>query len=211
MPFGLKNAPEIFQRAVDDVLREFIGKICFVYIDDIIIFSKSEEDHAQYLELIFQTLQQANFKIQSDKCEFLKQEVDFLGFLISTDGIKTYPIKVVAIKNFPIAKIVKELRLFLGLSGFYRSFIRDYVKYSNLLTIHLKGEEGGGHITKDKSSKIPVNLNREAIDVFQKLKDSLTSEDVLTYPIKQEFHLSTDVSNHVIGAVLEQNGIQNID
>lgn len=89
LPFGLKNGPAIFQRTLDDILRDFTGKICYVYIDDIIIFSKTEEDHIRHLNIVFDTIEKANMKVPLDKCEFLKQEIEFLGFVVSVNGIKT--------------------------------------------------------------------------------------------------------------------------
>lgn len=128
LPFGLKNAPSIFQRALDDILRECIGICCYVYIDDIIVFSKNENEHFNNLEKIFSILEAANMKIQIDKCEFLQQEVEFLGFIISSEGIKTNPKKVQAICELPMPTNLKELRSVLGMSGYYRRFISDYAK-----------------------------------------------------------------------------------
>lgn len=87
LPFGLKNAPSIFQRALDDILREHIEKICYIYIDDIIVFSQDEKSHLEILNTIFDTLNRANIKCQLDKCELLKSKVEFLGFVISDKGI----------------------------------------------------------------------------------------------------------------------------
>lgn len=126
LPFGLKNAPSIFQRALDDILRNHIGKSCYVYIDDIIIFGKDEQEHFKNLEVIFKTLEEANMKIQLDKCEFLQDNVEFLGFIVSSDGIKTNPKKVQTISDFPAPKTLKDLRSFLGMSGYYRSFVKYY-------------------------------------------------------------------------------------
>lgn len=148
LPFGLKNAPAIFQRALDDVLHDYIGKICYVYIDDIVIFSKSEKEHYDHIRDIFKTLQAANLKVQLDKCNFLKTEVEFLGFIISADGIKTNKGKIQAILDFPLPKTIKELRSFLGLSGYYRRFVRDYAKVAKPLTQILRGEEG--RLSKNK-------------------------------------------------------------
>jgi len=117
LPFGLKNAPAIFQRALDDILHEHIGKICFIYIDDIIIFSKDDDSHLKNLDTIFRTLQDANMKCQLDKCEFLKNKVEFLGFVVSDKGIETNSDKVAAIAQYPLPKTLKDLRSFLGLSG----------------------------------------------------------------------------------------------
>ncbi len=205
LPFGLKNAPSIFQRALDDILREYIGKICFVYIDDIIIFGQNEKSHLENINIIFHTLEKANMKIQIDKCEFLKTEVEFLGFIISQNGIKTNPSKVKSILEFPPPQTIKELRSFLGLSGYYRRFIKDYAKLAKPLTILLRGEEG--RMSKNRSSKIKITLNQDAINAFSKFKNSLISADVmLQYPdFEKEFHLTTDASDYAIGAVLEQD------
>lgn len=205
LPFGLKNAPSIFQRALDDILREHIGKICFIYIDDIIIFSKDDDTHIENLAKIFQTLQSANMKCQLDKCEFMKNKVEFLGFVVSDRGIETNPNKVAAIANYPCPKTLRDLRSFLGLSGYYRRFIQNYAKLAKPLTSLLRGEDG--HVSKRMSSKKLISLNNEALDSFKKLKSNLVSKEIiLRYPdFKKEFHLTTDASNFAIGAVLSQD------
>lgn len=206
LPFGLRNAPSIFQRALDDILRDHIGKICYVYIDDIIVFSKDPETHFENLRKIFLTLQNANMKVQLDKCEFLKTEVEFLGFIVSSQGIKTNPKKVETIMNFPHPKTLKDLRSFLGLSGFYRRFIKDYAKLAKPLTSLLRGEDG--RTSKSSSSRKIIHLNQDAIEAFNKIKKSLVTDMVmLTYPdYKKDFHLTTDASDYAIGAVLAQDG-----
>lgn len=206
VPFGIKNGPAIFQRALDDILREHIGKICYVYIDDIIIFGPDEQTHLKNIETIFDTLQKANMKVQLNKCEFLKKEVEYLGFIISTKGIKTNPAKVAAIQELKPPTTIKELRSFLGISGFYRRFIKDYAKIAKPLTLLLRGEEG--RMSKKMSAKISITLNSEAIEAFKKIKNTLSSEDVmLSFPsFDRPFHLTTDSSNFAIGAVLEQDG-----
>lgn len=206
LPFGLKNAPAIFQRTLDDILREHLGKICFVYIDDIIIFSQDEMSHAKNLETIFKTLNDANMKIQLDKCEFYKDQVEFLGFVVTTEGIRSNPKKVDAIANFPIPKTLKSLRSFLGMSGYYRRFVKDYAKIAKPMTKLLRGEDG--RLPKNISAKKEVKLDQEALDAFRKIINTLVSEDLLlVYPdFSKEFHLTTDASNYALGAVLEQEG-----
>lgn len=205
LPFGLKNAPSIFQRTLDDILRDYIGKSCYVYIDDIIIFSENQEQHAKDIEQIFSTLSRANMKVQLDKCKFFSSEVEFLGFKISSEGIKTNTNKVKSITEFPVPKTLKELRSFLGLSGYYRRFIQGYAQLAKPLTNLLRGE--GGRTSKNQSSRIQISLNNEALESFDKIKKSLISKDViLAYPdYKKPFDLTTDASNVAIGAVLEQD------
>ena len=115
MPMGLKNSPAIFQRVIDDVLRAHIGITCYVYSDDIIVMGKDLQDHAKNLKTIFSALEKANFKIQPDKSEFFKQEVAFLGFTVSQDGIKPSMDKIAAISEYPEPTHLRELRSFLGL------------------------------------------------------------------------------------------------
>lgn len=205
LPFGLKNSPSIFQRALDDILRDHIGKICYVYIDDIIVFSRSESEHASHLSTIFETLSKANMKVQIDKCEFFKEEVDFLGFTISKNGVTTNPIKVKTIENFPAPKTLRELRSFLGLASYYRRFIRDFAKLAKPLTSLLRGENG--RASKNISKRTKIELDKEALDAFSKIRRTLASQDViLSYPnFSKEFQLTTDASNYAIGAVLEQD------
>lgn len=195
MPFGLKNAPATFQRLMNNILKDFIGKICHVYLDDIIIFSTSLEEHIISVRKIFQTLQNANLKVQLDKSEFLKKETEFLGHIITTEGIKPNPNKIKAIQDFKIPKTTKQIKSFLGLVGYYRKFIKDFAKVAKPLTLRLK-----------KESKInPQDLDYQ--ESFEKLKLLITSEPVLKYPdFNKPFVLTTDASNYAIGSVLSQEG-----
>lgn len=206
LPFGLKNAPAIFQRTLDDILRELIGNICFVYVDDIIIFSKDEQSHVEHIEMVFRTLESANMKIQLDKCTFFRREVEFLGFVVSREGIRTNPKKVEAILNSPIPRTLRQLRSFLGLSGYYRRFVKGYADIAKPLTELLRGEEG--RISKASSNQIPVTLGENAIRAFNELRNALVSQEVLlSYPdFQEEFELTTDASNVALGAVLSQKG-----
>lgn len=104
LPFGTKNGPEIFQRVLEDILRNCIGKICYVYIDEIIVFGKDEEEHFKNVGTIFKTLEDANVKHSIRQMRVLRSEVEFLGFVISGEGIKTNPKRVQAIVNLPIPK-----------------------------------------------------------------------------------------------------------
>lgn len=142
MPFGLKNAPSIFQRCVDNILRPYIGKFAYVYIDDVLIFSNSEEEHMEHINIIVKALHDANMKISREKSHFFSNTIEFLGHIIKNGRITVDPEKSCAMQNYPIPKTLKELRSFLGLTGYYRRFIRDYAKLAKPLTIHLRGENG---------------------------------------------------------------------
>lgn len=205
MPFGLKNAPGIFQRVMDDVLREFIGKICHIYIDDIIIFSKTFEEHMEHIKIILETLRKANFRVQPDKSEFIKNEVEFLGFVVSKDGLHPNPKKIESIQKYPEPQNLKDLRAFLGLSGYYRRFVKNYADTAKPLTKLLRGEDGRRQIPKNQSKNHPITFDDEAKQAFQTLKDILSSDDVLAFPdFSKNFILTTDASNKALGAVLSQ-------
>lgn len=206
LPFGLKNAPSIFQRAIDDVLREAIGKFLDIYIDDLIIYSENEEDHVRHIEWVLRKLQEANMRVNLEKSHFFQTEVEYLGFIISVEGIRTCPSKVEAIANFPEPTNLFELRSFLGLSGYYRRFIKDYAAIAKSLTDIFKGENG--KVSANKSKKMIISLSVEQRNAFDKLRKILSSEDVvLSYPdFTQPFELTTDASSSGLGAVLAQNG-----
>ena len=120
MPFGLNNAPATYQRCIDVVLMGLTGIDCLVYLDDIICFSATMEEHARKLRNIFERLDQANFKIQPEQCVFATDTLEYLGHICTPQGTKPDPKKVQAIVEYPIAKTVKDIRSFVGLAGHYR-------------------------------------------------------------------------------------------
>ncbi|GBP06327.1 Retrovirus-related Pol polyprotein from transposon 17.6 [Eumeta japonica] len=189
MPFGLKTAPATFQRLMNNILKDYINKICLVYLDDIIIFSTSLQEHINSINLIFQRLQEANLKVQLDKSEFLKKETEFLGHIVTPSGIKANPKKIECVKNFPIPKTPKQIKQFLGLTGYYRKFIKDYSMIAKPMTRYLK---------KD----IKMNINDpQYIESFNTLRTLLTHDPILAYPnFSKKFTLTTDASNFALGA-----------
>lgn len=194
MPFGLKNAPATFQRVMDNILREYLYKFCFVYMDDVVIFSKSLHDHLVHLRQIFSKFKEFNLKVQLDKSEFLCKEVAFLGHVITPNGIKPNPQKGKAVQEYPLPKTLKEIRSFLGLVGYYRRFIQNFAKILTPFTRCLK-----------KNTKINVD-DPEYVNAFLKCKEILVNAPVLAYPdFDKTFHLTTDASNVAIGGVLSQN------
>jgi hypothetical protein len=203
MPFGLKNAPAIFQRCVNDILHEYIGKFAYVYIDDVLIFSNTHEEHLNHISIIFKALNGANMKISNEKSHFFKNEIEFLGHIIKHNKITVDPEKITTIRDYEIPSTLKQLRSFLGLAGYYRKFIKDYAQITKPLTLFLRGENGS--IKANKSSKIEIKLDEAGINAFEKVKILLQEKVELYQPdYTKPFELTTDASNYAIGAVLSQ-------
>ena len=137
LPFGLRNSPRTFQRVLNPVSGELFGKICFVFIDNIIIFGETMIEANERFNTVAQKLREANLTLEPEKYEFLKREVCYLGHIISEYGIKPDPKKVEAVGKFPTPKHVKNIREFLGRSGYYRRFIKNYAKVTKPLNILL--------------------------------------------------------------------------
>lgn len=195
MPFGLKGAPGTFQRLMNKVLIGINGIKAFVYLDDIIIYAKDLPDHSQKITEIFQRLRQYNLKLQPLKCEFLRKEVNYLGHQITDEGVKPDPQKISCVKQFPIPRNVKEVKSFLGLSGYYRRFIRNYGQIAKPLTSLLK---------KD----VTFRWSDLCQQSFEQLKDLLTQAPILQYPdFSKTFNLTCDASDYAIGCVLSQGPI----
>lgn len=195
MPFGLKTAPATFQRTMDNVLRGLHGLHCMVYLDDIIIFSNSLDEHINKLRAIFDRVRETNLKIQLDKSEFLRKEVLYLGHTITKDGLKPNDDKINAVLKYPLPKTTTEIKSFLGLVGYYRRFIKDFAKITQPMTSCLKKRNG-------------IVINQNYIDSFNKCKELLTHAPLLQYPdFEKPFILTTDASNVAVGAVLSQGQI----
>lgn len=192
MPFGLKNAPATFQRVMDAFFREHIGVCCLVYMDDIIIFSSSFEQHIKDLHKVLGKLKGACLKIQLDKCYFFRREVEFLGPTVTKEGVKPNSDKIDVIKQWPHPKNEKELKQFLGTIGYYRRFIRDFAKMVKPLTQLLR-------------SDTEFEFTPDKVQCFEKCKSLLTMDPILAYPdFSKEFILTTDASDFAVGAVLSQ-------
>lgn len=192
MPFGLKNAPATFQRAMNNILSDLIGRCCLVYLDDIIIFGSSLQQHLENLNRVLKRLIDSNLKIQLDKCEFLRKECEFLGHIVTQEGIRPNPNKIEKILNWPIPKSTTQIKGFLGILGYYRKFIRDFAKLTKPLTKCLK---------KDAQ----IIHNDEFITCFNDCKRLLITDPILKYPdFNKTFILETDASDFALGAVLSQ-------
>jgi hypothetical protein len=126
MPFGLTNAPSTFMTLMNEVLRPFIGKFVIVYFDDILIYSKSFDEHIKHLRVVFCALREAHLFANLEKCTFCTDRVIFLGYVVTPEGIEVDEVKIKAIKNWPIPATPTQLQSFLVLAGFYLCFMRDF-------------------------------------------------------------------------------------
>jgi len=126
LPFGLANSPSAFTEVMNTVFRNFIGKFVVIYLDDIIIFSKDDEEHEKYIRMVLQRLEDNHLFLSREKCRFFQPEVKYLGHVLSGDGIRVNATKVKAVNDWPTPKTSKEVQQFLGLSNFFRKFIQGY-------------------------------------------------------------------------------------
>ena len=193
MPFGLANAPSVFQGFMDDVFREYLNRFVIVYIDDILIYSRNETEHIQHVSQVLKKLREHHLYAKGEKCEFHQDRMKFLGYYISPAGISMDEGKVSAITTWPQPKTVKELQRFLGFANFYRRFIRGYSQITAPLTTLLQG----------KPKSLP--WNPEAAAAFALLKSAFGTAPILTLPDSEvPFLVEVDASKTGAGAVLSQ-------
>ena len=210
MPFGLCNAPATFQRLMERCMGDMNLRDCLIYLDDIIIFSSSFEDHLDKLQAVFQRLHESNLKLKANKCEFFKREISYLGHIVSKDGIKTDNNKTEAVRTWPIPKSVKEVRQFLGFTGYYRRFIEGYAAIARPLNDLLVGNPATTAEKKKKNRKTrnrgtPFEWGPQQQKAFETLIQKLTNPPVLAYAdYRLPFKLHTDASRSGLGAVLYQ-------
>ena len=192
MPFGLSNAPRTFQRIIQQTLGNLLYNGCINYQDDIIIYSKTFDEHMRLLSDIFQRMRQNNIKLKLAKCSFAKESIDYLGHTIRYNSVAPSTRKVEAVHNFPVPTTVTEVRRFLGLAGYMRRFIKSFSSIAAPLTDLLKKERD-------------FKWTNEHQTAFETLKTALTSAPVLAiYDNSRPCNLYTDASKLGIGAVLTQ-------
>ena len=193
MPFGLTNAPAAFMDLMNRVFKPFLDQFVVVFIDDILIYSKTEEEHAQHLEIVLQILRKHKLYAKLKKCDFWLNKVSFLGHIISGEGISPDPTKIQAIVDWKRPTTVTEIRSFLGLAGYYRRFIEGFAQLAAPLT----------QLTR-KGTKFIWDEKYE--ENFQELKQRLVTAPVLAVPISGiGFTIFCDASKIGLGCVLMQN------
>ena len=202
MPFGLSTAPATFQRLMHVVFKNENWEKCLIYLDDILIFGRSVEEHLERLKAVLQRIREAGLKLSPSKCSFLGTQVEYLGHIVSEKGIKTDPKKVDKVKNWPTPTTVQQLRSFPGFCGYYRRFIKDYSKLTEKLEALCQST---GVQCRKKNADIAQQWTLNHDEAFVLLKTALTTAPVLSYPTeKGRFLLDTDASHTGIGAVLSQ-------
>ncbi|WVZ71044.1 hypothetical protein U9M48_019670 [Paspalum notatum var. saurae] len=194
MSFGLTNAPAFFMYMMNSVFMNELDKFVVVFIDDILIYSKSEEEHKEHLRIVLNRLKEHKLYAKFSKCAFWLKEVSFLGHILSEKGVAVDPSKVKDVLNWKQPETATEIRSFLGLAGYYRRFIKDFSKTAKPMT----------SLTK-KNSKYVWSSNCE--EVFQTLKKLLTSAPVLAQPdVTKPFDVYCDATGNGLGCVLMQEG-----
>jgi hypothetical protein len=193
VPFGLSNAPAVFMCLMNGIFREYLDKFVIVFLDDILIYSKSEEEHEQHLKMILQVLRENQLYAQLSKCSFFHNQIHYLGHIISEEGIAMDPEKIEAIRGWLAPKNVIEVRSFMGLAGYYKRFIEGFSKISH-------------PITSLQNKGVEFQLTVECENSFQHLKQLLTSARILRIADPNEDYVVCTDACKGLGGVLIQNG-----
>ncbi len=192
MPFGLSNSPAVFQALVNDVLRDMVDQFIYVYLDDILIFSSSLQEHVQHVRRVLQRLLENGLFVKAEKCDFHAQSVPFLGYIVSAEGIRMDPEKVKAVVEWPSPDSRKALQRFLGFANFYRRFIRNFSQLASPLTA----------LTSPRTT---FRWSDAAEAAFAKLKSRFVSAPILITPDpSRQFVVEVDASEVGVGAVISQ-------
>ncbi|CAA0831446.1 Uncharacterized mitochondrial protein AtMg00860, partial [Striga hermonthica] len=193
MPFGLCNAPSTFQFAMNSIFKRYLRKFVLVFFDDILVYSKTWADHLEHLRVVLKILAANSFYIKPSKCSFAQKVVEYLGHFISHDGVKVDPRKIEAMVGWPKPMSLTQLRGFLGLTGYYRKFVKDYGTIAKPLT--------------EMTKKGAFKWTEASEMAFEELKKAMTTTPVLAMPrFDVLFEIHSDASDIGIGAVLVQEG-----
>jgi hypothetical protein len=190
----LTNAPATFQTVMNGIFQPYLRDFVVVYLDDILVYSKTEADHQQHLRLVLEKLRERKFYACLQKCEFAKPEIKFLGHIVGAEGIKVNPAKIAAVNGRPQPTNVHQVRSFLGLANYFRRFIQGYAKLAAPLTDLIKAVN-------------PFRWTTQCQESFEGIKWALTHAPVLASPDEsKEYEVVSDASGIGLGAVLLQNG-----
>ncbi len=198
MPFGLANAPAAFQSHVNAMLRPYLDVFVIAYLDDIVVYSNTAEEHREHVRTVLKALLQAGLYLKLRKCEFNAKEIGFVGFVITLDEVRMEPDRIATIAEWPIPESHRDIQVFLGFANFYRRFIKGFSKIVKPLTAMLKG---------GKEGKIfgPFVLTPEMKDAFRRLQDEFTRAPVLAhFDYEKPIRLETDASGFAIAGIISQ-------
>lgn len=204
MPFRLCNAPATFQRLMQAVMSDLVFQIVLIYLDDLLVYSSTFDEHLARLETVFKRLRETGLKIKVEKCHFLQPEVRFLGHQVSAQGVSTDPDKINAVQEWPTPSTLKELRSFLGFCSYYRRFIQGFSQIAgplhDVVNVCLRETKPG------KASEVFKSVWTSPCSVaFDQLKKQLTSAPTLGYAdFSLPFVIETDASSLGLGAILYQ-------
>jgi hypothetical protein len=194
IPFRLTNAPATFMCLMNSIFSQYLDKFVLVFIDDILVYSKTEEEHEEHLRIVLQTLRKHKLYAKFDKCDFYQKKIQYLGHVISAEGIAVDPEKIRAIMEWPIPKDVVDIRSFMGITGYYRRFIEGFSKIAYPITSLQK-----------KGTKF--NWSQKCQDNFNKLKELLMTAPILKVAyLDKDFTICVDASKEGLGGVLTQEG-----
>lgn len=193
LPFGLTNAPATFMHLMHQALRPLLDECALVFLDDILIYSKTLEEHKQHVRRVLDALREQKLYAKESKCEFFKHETEFLGHIVGRDGVRMMEDKVEAVRAWPTPRCVRDVRAFLGTAGYYRKFIRDFSAIASPLS----------ELTKDNVKFEWAAPHEQA---FRHLKAAIAQGPVLILPDPSlPFVVHTDASGFAVGAVLQQD------
>ena len=192
MPFGLTNALTAFMDLMNRVFRPYLDQFFVVFIDDILVYSRDEQEHEQHLKIVLQALGEKKLYAKLSKCDFWLNEISFLGHIVSAKGIRVDPVKIEAMVNWKPPRSVTEVRSFLGLVGYYRRFVKGFSVIASLLTKLLR-------------KGVMFEWSNKCQNSFEQLKEMLVEAPVLTQPTSgKEYTLYSDASGIGLGCVLMQ-------
>uniref|UniRef100_H3AP44 Gypsy retrotransposon integrase-like protein 1 n=1 Tax=Latimeria chalumnae TaxID=7897 RepID=H3AP44_LATCH len=214
MPFGLQNAPATFQRLMTCCLGDLNFVVLFIYLDDVIVFSSTFEEHLEHLKMVFDRLHTHGLKLKPKKCHLLQEKVKYLGHVVSANGIAMDPEKIQRVRDWKTPTNCKEVSQFLGFAGYCRQFMKNYSKLAALLFCLMAGSPKRGKGMRKKVAKPPPFFwTDECSQAFSTIKNKLTTAPVLGYAdYSLPFILQTDASTEGLGAILAQvqSGVERV-
>lgn len=198
LPMGLTNAPATFQAYMQKALAGLVDNICIVYLDDIVIYSQSAEEHEKHLRMVTDRLSEYKLYTKPSKCAFFQTRIEFLGFIVGTDGIQMDLERVKAVKEWQAPTSYHDIQVFMGFTNFYRKFIKGYSRITAPTTALLKGSVNGRKAG-------PFQWPEEASQSFQRLKDAFMSATILRHwDLEKRTRVETDASDKAISGILSQ-------